>query len=218
MTNPTEPRDLLPGVTEYYDRIRNAPPRPDDEIDYEEKARRLEREARWDRSIPARFRGARFADLDDEVREMLAEWVTGLELDRSRNLVIVGPVGTGKTHAAVAVARAAFDDTWNVMFAPMVELLEALRPGTIDGSSMLRSARSVGLLIIDDLGSEKSSEWTGEQLYSIVNRRWLEERPTIVTSNLTPELLGGALDERVYSRLVDNALAVRLSGDDRRRS
>lgn len=183
---------------------------PDD--DYDEQARAIEQRTRWDNAIPKRFREARLSDLDDETAATLYEWA---EAEDDRNLILLGPVGTGKTHAAIAAARVRFDRGERIIFAPMVEILEALRPGG-DGST--RTWRTCRLLIIDDLGAEKPSEWTGEQLYSLVNRRWLERLPTIITSNLPADDLATNIDERVFSRLVDDALAVRLGGDDRRRA
>jgi DNA replication protein DnaC len=77
---------------------------------------------------------------------------------------------------------------------------------------------SVELLLIDDLGTERANEWTGERLYAVVNRRWLADLPTIATSNLEPEQLEEALGERTYSRLVGGALVLRIAGQDRRRT
>ena len=76
------------------------------------------------------------------------------------------------------------------------------------------------LLIIDDLGAERGNEWTGERLYLIVNRRWLDGLPTIVTTNLTLGATGELLaqiGERTYSRLAHGAVAIKMTGKDLRR-
>lgn len=97
-----------------------------------------------------------------------------------------------------------------------VELLDLLRPGGPEGA--LYDLADLELLILDDLGSERPTEWTAERLYALVNRRWLEERPTIVTSNLASGELQQAVGPRVYSRLVGNgSVGIGLSGPDRRR-
>lgn len=139
-----------------------------------------------------------------------------------RNVVIAGPVGTGKTHLAIAMARAAFTP-W--LFAPVIEALDAMRPGGDEKIGPTR-LQGVGLLVLDDLGSERSTDWTMDRLYAIVNRRWMEERTTIVTTNLRlgtgvagdPGYLVTAIGERLYSRLVDGAIGVTLTGEDRRRN
>ena len=64
----------------------------------------------------------------------------------------------------------------------------------------------------------KRTEWTAERLYALINRRWLEVRPTVCTTNLDPDQLREAVGERVFSRLVGNgAVVLRLTGHDRRR-
>jgi len=172
-----------------------------------QRATLAERDAGWERVVPARFVGARADDLDDE---SLLGWLT----TPTRNLVLLGPVGAGKTHAAAALARVVYDAGRVVAFWPVVALMDALRP---DGPARAAELVAVDLLVLDDLAVEKPSEWTTERLDLIVNGRWLDGRPTIVTSNLTPENLARALGERVWSRLVGDALVYRVPGKDRRR-
>lgn len=205
----------------------------DAELDAEheaDKARQVEQQrvARWRRICPQKFHQAN------------AEWIerehgltTAAALARWRrtaprpNLVLLGPVGTGKTGTAlVTVAPDWFDHGLGVEFWPIVELLDGLRP---DGELDVAELADVDRLIIDDLGSERPTDWTAERLYAVVNRRWLEERPTIVTSNLPatrdlapPDYQGATLDEaigeRLFSRLVgDEAHVLTLAGRDRRR-
>lgn len=167
----------------------------------------------WLMAVPQRFSEAHLSDLTDTVAQALAGYAAA---PAGRNLVLVGPTGTGKTHAAVAVARQLHGEGWELQFTPVVELLDELRPGGDEGA--LARYMAASLLLLDDLGSERPTEWTGERLYALVNRRWLEERPTVVTSNLAPDELEAALGSRTYSRLVGNdALVVKLTGPDRRR-
>lgn len=179
------------------------------------------RQAMWQRIIPARFQWANVDDFTDQVHGELTGWGTE---PGARNLLLLGPVGVGKTHAAVAAARMQFDRGAEVRFLPVVELLDMLRPGGTDGA--LYELADIELLVLDDLGSERPTEWTAERLYALVNRRWLEERPTIATSNLSVRCAEGekaseleqAVGARVFSRLVGNgSVAIGLSGPDRRR-
>lgn len=182
--------------------------------DMDVQRRRRERADEWAKRIPLRFRDADIHDIEEVERVELSEWASTAP-GPSTNLVLLGPVGVGKTHAAVAALRICHEHGKSVMFAPIVEALDALRPGGPPDAGD-RLAR-VGVLLLDDLGAERPTDWTSERLYGIVNRRWLDKRPTIVTSNVEPGALEAALDPRLFSRLVHEAVPVRFGGDDRRR-
>lgn len=173
----------------------------------------LTRRNLWRDRIPARFRDAHLDDYTTVSLDLdVTEWVKARS---GQNLVILGPVGVGKTHLAVAACRDRHLDGELVRFWPVVELLDALRPGGNDDAAA--NAVTTPLLILDDLGAERPTDWTAERLYALINRRWLSELPTVVTSNLPPGDLGGAIGERLYSRLAHEAVAVTLTGADRRR-
>lgn len=170
----------------------------------------------WQGVVPARFAEATLADLADQppaLRNAVTEWATA---PQGRNLVLLGPVGTGKTHAMAAACRARHLAGDSVLFTPVVELLDDLRPGGC-GHSMAR-ATATDVLALDDLAAERDTDWTAERLYALVNRRWMEKRPTVVTTNLDPDALAAAVGERMFSRLVGSeAVVARLAGADRRR-
>lgn len=173
-------------------------------------------DAQWSRIIPARFVNATLdAVADERSRRRLAMWA---DMTRPPNLILLGPVGTGKTSAAVAAVRPAFDHHREVMFAPIREMLDAMR-AEFDGTSRdtLGWLCETHRLIIDDLGTEKPTEWTMERLGIVVDRRWAEELPTIVTSNLNQADLEKLYGAHLSSRLFGGALVVVLRGPDRRR-
>lgn len=171
----------------------------------------------WHRMCPAKFQGAELGwtreEHGDDVHRVLTRW---RDDPNHRNLVLLGPVGTGKTGSGLALLRPGWiEHGREVAFWPVVDLLRGLRP---DGGVDLDRLMRVDVLFLDDLGAERPTEWTAEQLYALVNRRWLEERPTVVSSNLEPGALAEAVGERMFSRLVgDGATVVRLAGKDRRR-
>lgn len=175
------------------------------------------RNGTWLRAIPNRFVWADLPDLADqpgEVVDALADWSRD---PAGRNLLLLGPVGVGKSHAAVAAVREQhFVRGADVRFFPVVELLDLLRPGGPERA--LYDLADCDLLVLDDVGSERGTDWTAERLYALVNRRWLEARPTVCTSNLDSDQLQTTVGPRVFSRLVGNgAVALRLTGPDRRR-
>jgi len=163
--------------------------------------------------VPRRFVEARTSDLDDDAAKLVSEWSEG---GMTANVLLLGTVGVGKTHTACALAREAWEAGRGVWFQPVVELLDRLRP---DGDpNAMDKATGVDVLVLDDLGGERPTDWTGERLYAIVNRRWLEQRPTIVTANLSAPDLERAVGPRVWSRLYHQAIRLAIGGDDRRKA
>ena len=136
-------------------------------------------------------------------------------------LVLVGGVGTGKTHLAAAIANEVLDHgEHTVMFSVAPDLLDHLRatfdPGKgIDYDDRFQEIRNSFLLILDDLGTENATPWAREKLYQIINHRYNEGLPTVITTNQ----LEGGIDERILSRILDRDLSQRiiLNGDDYRR-
>lgn len=222
-----EPRAVSDGLAAAREALRSASASSsvatvsvDDELDADEIERLRQqgiqelRAQQWHLRCPQRFHRARLDDLEASVRADIEEWLT---LSPRPNLVLLGPVGTGKTHAAIAAAHEDHQRGLDVLFLPVVELLDLLRPGGPEHmiDDVLHSAR----LVIDDVGHERATDWTGERLGAVINRRWLEERPVIATSNLTTKELSESIGERSYSRLVgDGAVVLELTGKDRRRS
>jgi DNA replication protein DnaC len=110
-------------------------------------------------------------------------------LEKGRGLWFDGPVGTGKTSLAILVAKAAKDAGRSYAVYPVPRLLaEIKRTFDRDASDtylgVFRRLCTVDVLVLDDLGAEKQTEWVLEQLYSIVNERWQDRRSIVVTTNI----------------------------------
>lgn len=172
----------------------------------------------WSSSMPNRFLAADLADFDGDPAmsagafESLCEWSAA---PGQRNLIVYGAVGTGKTHAVIAAVRAAHMRGCDVRFVPSVELLDLLRPPS--EPSKLYELAEVDVLVIDDLGVQRDTDWTEERLYTLINRRWLETLPTVVTTNLPGKVeMQAAFGERAFSRLRHDAVAIEMVGNDRR--
>lgn len=174
-----------------------------------------DRDAEWRRVIPRRFWSASLSDFEGSAAEALRAWSEA----PSGNLILFGPVDTSKTHAAVAVARRAFDSGRSVGFHPVCELFDALREANRPGSAVdpMPGLVATDVLILDDLGVERPTEYTVERLFVLVNRRWMDERPIVVTSNLPVEDLKAGVGLRVWSRLSDGATPIALRGEPHRR-
>lgn len=164
-----------------------------------------------DQRIPPRFRAATATHPD------VLAWCENFT-ESSPSLLLHGRVGTGKTHQAYGAIRTlaarGLSIGWHADTAP--GMLASLRPreGT-DSEAEYRKIASVPLLLLDDLGAAKASEWTEEILYRLVNDRYNAMLPGLFTSNVP---LREALGDRIASRLAEMCQQVKLGGEDRRRS
>jgi DNA replication protein DnaC len=188
------------------------------------RARRLE--AR----IPSRYRDVSFEQLagtdlvrfPEQIRaaRRFATSVTE-QLDRGRGLWIMGDIGTGKTMLAMLISKAALDAGRTVAIYSLPRLLNLIREAIEDMDGVvgfLDRLAAVDLLHIDDVGAENRTDWALEQLYSIVNTRYEEERSIIITTNLQPDELSEQIGARTVSRLIEMCGdPLPLFGEDRRR-
>lgn len=188
------------------------PPSPRQETEAEAQERRQQRlavyQARWAAQVPPMFRDASWEDLDDSQR---FAWPPD-----SLNLVLAGPVGTGKTYAAYAIGnRAAQAGSW-VCATTVVDLLAAMRP---DGDpSLVKAAQSCHVLILDDLGAGKASEFAVEQMTALLDLRVRETRRTVVTTNVPEGDLEAAWGGRFMDRLRYRRTVHVFSGESRRKA
>ncbi|MFJ8107965.1 ATP-binding protein [Streptomyces sp. NPDC096132] len=140
---------------------------------------------------------------------------------QGRSLLIVGTTGTGKTHQAYGAIRslllAGVRLRWKATTAADLYAELRPRPGH-DGERELMDLARCPLLIIDDLGAAKNSEWTEEITMRLINRRYNEMLPTLITTNLGMVDLRQHIGDRVASRLTEMSDKVILDGPDRRRS
>jgi DNA replication protein DnaC len=179
--------------------------------------------------IPKRFRGVGFdrkpiVDMDATLTRQIRGFVRdiGGNLDKGRGLWLFGDVGTGKTSLAMLVSNEALHAGRSVAIYSMPRLLADIKETYEDRSEssyMQLFDRLVGvdLLHIDDLGAEKRTEWVLEQLYSIINERWQEQRSVVVTTNLIDvDDLRNQIGPRTVSRLHEMCELIPIMGRDRR--
>ncbi|MEW6048643.1 MAG: ATP-binding protein, partial [Bacillota bacterium] len=137
---------------------------------------------------------------------------------RGTGLLIVGPVGTGKTTLVAATLTAAIRRTLTLgAFWCVADLLEALRPhGDREPALSMEWLVSLPLLALDDLGTERPTDWAIEQLDRLINGRYVQDRILLVTTNLSRKPLADAVGSRIASRLMEMTEPILLAGDDRR--
>ena len=149
----------------------------------------------------------------------LQDYAAAFDLD-SENLMLTGNAGLGKTHAALAVAGAALDKGFDVIyisspdFFSRVETLHFGADPAGEKETLLDTVSGADLLILDDLGTEFNSGFVISTLYSLLNDRLGRRRPTILTTNITD----GALLEKLYTEKVASRISAfvpyRFLGDD----
>lgn len=182
------------------------------------EARQAQAKARrvmWEKAVPRKYRDAAPGDFPAKVAEQLTRWQAAAT--DGVNLVITGPLGTGKTRAAFAAAQQLHADGESFAFWPVESLKHALDWRNEGHLELTGGVSRVGVLILDDLGVGTASDWWLGKLYSIINERWLHDLPTIATTNLEPGELESATGDRTFSRIADGAVGVRLAGQDWRR-
>jgi DNA replication protein DnaC len=186
-----------------------------------------------------RFGGLTLADLDwsclrpPEVVGAVRDYAEHLEawLAEGMGLTLTGNVGTGKTHVALGLVKLACGLGIEARFLTMAELLAAIkatydrerqvphrrgRSGAAGEAELLDELADLPLLALDDLGSENPTHWVRDRLYTLINSRYLSQRPTIVTTNLSLEALADRLGERTVSRLWGVSLVINFGGADYR--
>lgn len=189
--------------------------------------------AQLDRDL-GQLRGCTFATFDPE-RPLLA--LEGVPEDQQRAalyqaqamaeafaeaprgwIYLWGPVGAGKSHLAAAIAHQVAAQARSVAYVTAGGLLAYLRAGFADGSAdrRLLALQGVELLVLDDMGAQRAAaagSWAAEQLFELLNARYLHERATVITSNLPPD----HLDERLFDRVQGMALEVYIPASSYRR-
>ena len=162
--------------------------------------------------IGKRFLSATFENFERDrmpkAYDMALGYVDAFRDNDGEGLLFTGDVGTGKTHLAAAVAVEIIRRySSTVEFVSYVEVLADIRAAfsnhSYEAVRLEESMREAKLLVIDDLGKEKPSPFTNEFLYRVINGRYKDKRPIIITSNLGIEELSERIDYTVFSRIVD---------------
>lgn len=132
-------------------------------------------------------------------------------------LLFIGACGVGKTHLAAAIAnRQIFKTPTLFISCPdfLMELRSEISRKKNEQRYLFELAKKVRLLILDDIGAEKSTEWVHETLFVLINYRYEQMLPTIFTTNCSLEELEEKLGKRITSRIIEMCRCIQMGGED----
>lgn len=141
-------------------------------------------------------------------------------LAKNQGLLFYGGVGTGKTFAAACIANHLLNQRIPVIMTSFVKLLESMQGFSEDDSALIARLNRAKLLIIDDLGAERSTDYALEKVYDIVDSRYRAKLPIILTTNLSMTELKESTDiryTRIYDRIFEMCYPMQFKGQSWRK-
>ena len=137
-------------------------------------------------------------------------------------LLLFGDVGTGKSYAAGCIANALIDRMESVLFVGMADVVNRMQGNFgADRDRYIKSLMRPSLLVLDDLGSERSTSFGKERVFDVVNNRLLSGKPMIITTNIPLSVMQKATDlddRRIYDRILEVCVPVVFGGDSFRKT
>lgn len=142
-------------------------------------------------------------------------------LAANTGILFYGPPGSGKTYLADCIANALLNRGVPVLVTSIIQLTSGGFDAENELKATLQRMRSARLVVLDDLGAERTSDYKAEQVFSVIDSRYNSGRPLIVTTNLSPQEMRNAGDikqRRIFERVLENCVPVQVSGQNHRSS
>ena len=139
----------------------------------------------------------------------------------NQGLIFCGSVGTGKTYTAACIANALMEKQIAVIMTSFVKILRHLQGRTESEESYMRHLNSASLLVLDDLGVERKSDYALEKVYDVIDNRVRSAKPMIITTNLKYQELMDPQDmryKRIYDRIIEVCYPINMFGVSFRKS
>ena len=163
----------------------------------------------------ANFSGYKVREENQEAYKLALNYVKKFREMKEKNqgLLLYGPVGTGKSFTAACIANALMEQNITVIMTSFVKILQDI--GTGDEASYIQILNSASLLIIDDLGAERNTDYALENVYNVIDSRIRTDKPMILTTNLELSEMLQTTDiryRRVYDRIFETCYPVEMPG------
>ena len=158
--------------------------------------------------IPERYKNSKYDNVPNQIKDLFEN----IKSSR-RGIYIYGSVGCGKTHLLYALKSKWEESNKPAIFRNTVTLIQSIRSDfdkiNVDKERDVEFIlNSASLLMIDDIGAEKITDFVSETFYSIINHRYEKMYPIIFTSNLSIEELANKIGDRIASRIVEMCVVV----------
>lgn len=141
--------------------------------------------------------------------------------EKGVGLLLMGGTGTGKSFHSACIANALLDRGYNVVMASVPTMVSKIQRNSFGSNDILEDAVKSDLLILDDLGAERGTDYAREQVYALIDGRYSRNRPMIISTNLTVKDMTTTQDislQRIYGRVLEKCIPLQYTGDDRRRT
>ena len=129
-------------------------------------------------------------------------------------LLLMGPVGTGKSFFAGCIANALLEGGERVMMTNFSRILNEMTSYQSDKNQIIQNLVDYPLLIIDDLGTEVGNTYTNSKLFYVINERMLKKKSTIISTNLSLSEIRDSYSERIFSRITSSYTILKVFGSD----
>lgn len=158
---------------------------------------------------------------DQKIETIARKYVANFDAMREQGtgLLLCGQVGTGKSFLAAAIANELISQGTPCLMTNFSRLISRISEKFGGDQKYLDDLNRFDLLIIDDLGAERDSDFTWEKVMNVIDARYRAGLPLIITTNLGPKDFADRGDirrQRVFSRLKEMCICLEIKGEDRR--
>lgn len=186
-------------------------------------AKKLAADKAWAEMLPPRYEHYSLNTCpNDGLVIRMWDWMKLDPLKTGNGIVLCGDVGRGKTGAAIGAMRYFHEQGASVRFQSVQELLSTLKE-TFDGKEQvpdtnkpMARAKRAGVLVLDDLGAERMTDFSVDTIDELIRHRYEHMRPTVITSNLTKPAFERHIGPKLWSRVVQTCVVVPAEGPDYR--
>lgn len=136
-------------------------------------------------------------------------------MNDSQGLLLYGPVGTGKSFSAACIANTLLNNCVSVIMTSLVLVLKQMSADFNAQESITSELMSPDLLILDDFGTERTTDFAVEKVYDIIDSRYRSGKPLILTTNLSIQEMKRCTDiryERIYDRVFEMCYPIKFDG------